>query len=113
MLFVRQIICSVFFSVVPHLERLRSRDEILCVSVVTAISDMKNALVGEGVEVVTLPIGIALDGSLDLDRQDSLTWFDMALFTRFEKVGHTTEDWAEKKVTTTRQSRQYTRRSVE
>ena len=42
-----------------------------------------------------------------------LTWFDKALLTRFEKVGHTTEEWAEKKVTTTRQSRQSTERSVE
>ena len=50
--FVRQITCPVF-SVVPLLARLRSRDEIFRVSVVTAISDMKNALVGEGVEVAT------------------------------------------------------------
>ena len=50
--FVRQITCPVFFSVVPHLAHLRSRDEIFRVSVVIAISDMKNALVGEGVEVV-------------------------------------------------------------
>ena len=41
------------FSVVPHLARLRSRDEIFRVSVVIAISDMKNALVGEGIEVAT------------------------------------------------------------
>ena len=51
--FVRQITCPGFFSVVPHLARLRSRDEIFRVSVVIAISDMKNALEGEGVEVVT------------------------------------------------------------
>ena len=35
------------------------------------------------------------------------------LLTRFEKIRHTTEDWAEKKVTKTRQSRQCTERSVE
>ena len=60
-----------------------------------------------------LPIGTALNGSLDLVRQasldlvrqDSLTWFDKALFIRFEKVRHTTEDWVEKKFTTTKESR--------
>ena len=57
------------------------------------------------VEMATLPIRTALKGSLDLVRQGSLD--------PFEKVRHTTEDWAEKKVTTTRQSKQYTERSVE
>ena len=69
----------------------------------------------------SLPIGTALkgsldlvrQGSLDLVRQDSLIWFDKALLTRFEKVRHSMEDWAEKKFTTTRQSRQYTKGSVE
>ena len=46
--------------------------KIFRVSVVIAISDMKNALVGEGVEVVTPTDWNSVKRSLDLVRQGSL-----------------------------------------
>ena len=71
--FVRQNTCTVFF-LFYKLARLQSRDATFHVSGVTAISDTKNAFVGEGVECQHLALIISGDVIfiINSDRDDSI-----------------------------------------